>query len=174
LIEIEQPAAPIYSPRARFVSLSELHRFTLAEGVTAQPVFGEGAMLNLVELAPDARVPRHSHPHEQLGVVLRGELTLETVDGEHALRPMDAYALPGEIEHGAVAGPEGALVLDVFRPIREDYRPAVSAARSEPRTLAAGPRRATVRMQPCLPAKGLGHDEGHGRYDAAASIGQQH
>jgi quercetin dioxygenase-like cupin family protein len=112
---------------SQFVSLSEVRRFTLAEGVTAQALFGEGAMLNLVELAPGARVPRHSHPHEQLGVVLRGELTLETVDGEHVLRPMDAYALPGEIEHGAVAGPEGALVVDVFQPIREDYRSAASA-----------------------------------------------
>ncbi len=112
---------------SQFVSLPELRRFTLAEGVTAQALFGEGAMLNLVELAPGARVPRHSHPHEQLGVVLRGELTLETVAGEHVLRPMDAYALPGEIEHGAVAGPEGALVLDVFQPIREDYRSASAA-----------------------------------------------
>lgn len=112
---------------SQFVSLSELRRFTLAEGITAQAVFGEGAMLNLVELAPGARVPRHNHPHEQLGVVLRGELTLESVDGEHVLRPMDAYALPGEIEHGAVAGPEGALVLDVFQPIREDYRSAATA-----------------------------------------------
>jgi unsaturated pyranuronate lyase len=112
---------------SQFVSLSELRRFTLAEGVTAQAMFGEGAMLNLVELTPGARVPRHSHPHEQLGVVLRGELTLETVDGGHVLRPMDAFALPGEIEHGAVAGPEGALVLDVFQPVREDYRSAATA-----------------------------------------------
>ena len=110
----------------QFVSLSELRQFTLAEGATAQALFGEQAMLNLVELAPHARVPRHSHSHEQLGVVLRGELTLETADGEHVLRPMDAYTLPGDIEHEAVAGPGGALVLDVFHPIREDYRSAAT------------------------------------------------
>ena len=114
----------------QFVSMSELRQFTLADGATAQALFGEQAMLNLVELAPHARVPRHSHPHEQLGVVLRGELTLGTSDGEHVLRPMDAYTLPGDIEHEAVAGPEGALVLDVFQPIREDYRSAATRARS--------------------------------------------
>jgi quercetin dioxygenase-like cupin family protein len=107
---------------SQFVSLSELRRFTLAEGITAQALFGEGAMLNLVELTPGALIPRHRHPHEQLGVVLRGELRLQTADGEHLLRPMDAYALPGDVEHQAEAGPEGALVLDVFQPIREDYR----------------------------------------------------
>jgi hypothetical protein len=48
-----------------------------------------------------------------------------TVDGaDHVLRQMDGYTLSGGIEHGAIAGPEGALVLDVFRPVREDYRAA--------------------------------------------------
>jgi quercetin dioxygenase-like cupin family protein len=113
--------------KPQFVSLSELHRFHLAEGVDARAVFGDGAMLNLVELAPGAVVPAHSHPHEQLGVVLRGELKLVAADQERVLRPMDAYALPSEVEHGAQAGAEGALVLDVFQPIREDYRSAASA-----------------------------------------------
>jgi quercetin dioxygenase-like cupin family protein len=79
-------------------------------------------MLNLVELAPDALVPLHSHPHEQLGVVLRGGPGLMVAGHEHLLREMDAYTLPGELEHQAQAGPEGALVLDVFQHVREDYR----------------------------------------------------
>jgi quercetin dioxygenase-like cupin family protein len=53
----------------QFTSLSDLRRFALGEGVSAQALFGEGAMLNLVELMPDALVPPHSHPHEQLGVL---------------------------------------------------------------------------------------------------------
>ena len=81
-------------------------------------------MLNLVDLAPDALVPRHSHPHEQLGLVLRGELNLVVAGEEHQLREMDAYTLPGELAHEAQAGPQGALVLDVFQPVREDYREA--------------------------------------------------
>jgi hypothetical protein len=35
---------------------------------------------------------------------------------------MDGYVIPGGVEHSAYCGPEGALVLDVFRPVREDYR----------------------------------------------------
>ena len=111
----------------QFVSLSELPGFTLAEGIAARAVFGDGAMLNLVEMDPGTVIPRHSHPHEQLGVVLRGELTLVAGGQERALGPMDAYALPGELEHQAQAGADGALVLDVFRPIREDYREAADA-----------------------------------------------
>ena len=111
----------------QFTSLTELHRFKLADGVSAQALFGEGAMLNLVELLPNATVPAHSHPHEQLGVVLRGELNLVAAGGAHLLAEMDAYALPGGLEHEAQAGPQGALVLDVFQPVREDYREAAAA-----------------------------------------------
>ena len=40
---------------------------------------------------------------------------------------MQAYAIPGGVEHAGDASPECALVLDVFRPVREDYRERWSA-----------------------------------------------
>ena len=46
--------------------------------------------------------------------------------------PMQGYVLPGGVEHSAYCGPEGALVLDVFRPVREDYRERWQAPRREP------------------------------------------
>jgi hypothetical protein len=39
--------------------------------------------------------------------------------------------LPGGVEHSAYCGPEGALVLDVFRPVREDYRERWSAEQTD-------------------------------------------
>jgi len=81
-------------------------------------------MLNLVELQPNAIVARHSHPHEQLGMILRGSMTLVVAGTNHELEEMDGYTLPGGVEHEGIAGPEGALVLDVFQPVREDYRQA--------------------------------------------------
>jgi hypothetical protein len=46
---------------------------------------------------------------------------------DHLLEEMEGYSLPGGIEHEGIAGPRGALVLDVFRPVREDYRQAAGA-----------------------------------------------
>src|SRR5205823_5333211 len=111
----------------QFVSFDRLQAFHLARGVTAKALFGEGAMLNLVELEAGGVVARHSHPHEQLGLMLRGSMTLNVEGTDHLLEEMDGYALPGDIEHGATAGRQGALVLDVFRPVREDYRQAAGA-----------------------------------------------
>ena len=68
-----------------------------------------------------AAVPEHAHPHEQVVNVLEGELSL-TVDGaERVLHAGDVLVIPGGTSHSARAtGP--SRVLDVFNPVREDYR----------------------------------------------------
>jgi quercetin dioxygenase-like cupin family protein len=105
----------------QFIRFDDVRSFVLADGVTGRPLFGELGMLNLIEFEPGATVPLHSHPHEQLGIVLRGMQAL-VVDGvAHELAPMEGYVLPGGVEHSAYCGREGALVLDVFSPVREDY-----------------------------------------------------
>jgi quercetin dioxygenase-like cupin family protein len=105
-----------------FVHFDEVKPFALTDGVTGRPLFGEGAMLNVIRFDPGATVPAHHHPHEQLGIVLEGMQAL-VVDGvARELGPMEGYVLPGGLEHSAYCGPEGALVLDVFQPVRDDYR----------------------------------------------------
>jgi quercetin dioxygenase-like cupin family protein len=107
---------------AQFVKLTGLRSFELAPGVTGQPLFGEGAMINLIEFEPGATVPAHSHPHEQLGLCLRGSQVLVLDGVEHACGPLEGYVIPGGVEHSARCGPDGATVIDVFQPVREDYR----------------------------------------------------
>ena len=106
----------------QFISFGSARAFQLTDGVTAKALFGDQAMLNLVELEPGAVVARHHHPQEQLGLILRGSMTLVVDGADHVLEEMDAYTLPGGVEHQGIAGPQGALVLDVFHPVREDYR----------------------------------------------------
>jgi quercetin dioxygenase-like cupin family protein len=73
----------------QFVRFDHLKAFEPADGVSGRPLFGAGAMLNMIEFEPDAVVPLHSHPHEQLGIVLRGMQAL-VVDGKsHELGPME-------------------------------------------------------------------------------------
>jgi quercetin dioxygenase-like cupin family protein len=105
----------------QLIHFPDVPSFTMIDGVRAHPLFGEGAMLNLVTFEPGATVPAHSHPHEQLGIVLKGMQAL-VIDGEaHELHELDGYVLPGGVTHSAYCGPEGATVLDVFTPVREDY-----------------------------------------------------
>ena len=106
----------------QFLRFDEVPAFALTDGVAARPLFGEGAMVNVIEFEAGATVSAHSHPHEQLGIVLRGMQAL-VIDGvAHELGPMEGYVIPGHVEHSAYCGPEGATVIDIFCPVREDYR----------------------------------------------------
>lgn len=110
--------------------------------VQARVVSGANASLAVVELAPGAIVPEHRHAHEQLGMCLEGSITF-TVDGERrTLGPGGTWRIPSDRPHDAVAGPDGAVVVDIFSPIRADWSalPA-SAERATPRWPGRGPGR---------------------------------
>ena len=65
---------------------------------------------------------RHSHPHEQLVYVVKGAIRLDVGGAVTVLRDGDSLVVAGHVEHEASAL-EPSEVLDVFTPIREDYRP---------------------------------------------------
>jgi quercetin dioxygenase-like cupin family protein len=105
-----------------YVELAAVEPVELAPGVRARFLFGDAVMLSLVELDPACGVPLHDHPHEQAGLVLDGEVVFTIGGEERRLGPGDAFRMPPGVEHGASAGPGGARLLDVFTPVREDYR----------------------------------------------------
>jgi quercetin dioxygenase-like cupin family protein len=103
------------------------------DAVRARRVQGERITLAIVELAPNAVVPEHRHAAEQLGLVIRGQMHF-TVDGEtRDLGPGGTWRILGDRPHDVVAGPDGAVVIDVFTPIRSDWDDKTIAERSAPR-----------------------------------------
>ncbi len=105
-----------------FYDPSEQQRREMAPGVSLRTMWGEKIMMSLVEIAPNAVVPTHSHPHEQAGMVIQGEFEF-TIGGEtKRLKQGDAYVIPGGVEHGVVGSQGWSLALDIFSPPREDYK----------------------------------------------------
>ena len=79
-------------------------------------------MLVSVEFEPNASVPIHKHPQEQAGMVIAGSLEF-IIGNEHQILPPGAlYFVPGNVEHGAKSGPEPTKVLDIFTPVRDDFK----------------------------------------------------
>lgn len=98
----------------------------LAPGITTRVFPGDQAMISVVRLEPNAKGRIHSHPEEQWGVLLEG-CAVRIQDGkETAVAPGDFWRTPSDVPHGVIAGPEGALILDVFSPPREAYKTAGS------------------------------------------------
>jgi quercetin dioxygenase-like cupin family protein len=104
-----------------FVHRADCSRHTIFPGVTIHTAAGQQAMLSLVEFEPRAVVQPHSHPHEQLGMLIQGELTFTIGDEVRTLAPGDMWCIPGGVVHSAVAGDMKVVALDLFHPIREDY-----------------------------------------------------
>ncbi len=100
---------------------SEGLRRQLAEGVIANIFAGEKMTVSVVELAPGAVSPAHHHAEEQWGFLIEGSITRILGDEKVEMKPGDFWRTPGNIPHGLVTGPEGAVVIDVFAPPRQEY-----------------------------------------------------
>jgi quercetin dioxygenase-like cupin family protein len=104
-----------------FVHRDDCARHPIFPGVEIFTAAGQNVMLSLVELEPHSEVPQHCHPHEQLGLLLEGELDFVVGDEQQRLTAGDMWRIPGDVLHSVKAGPQGARALDVFHPVREDY-----------------------------------------------------
>jgi len=81
---------------------------------------GEKSMMIKFIMEEGAVVPSHSHPHEQIGYLLEGQIVL-IVDGqEYTVNSGDSWVIPGGVEH-AERVYQKAEVVEVFVPIRLDY-----------------------------------------------------
>ena len=104
-----------------FDELGALPVLPIWDGLVARAVHGERITLAVVELDADAPLPEHSHDNEQLGVVIRGSLTLRVGDEERELGPGETWRIPPNVPHRGHAGADGAVVVDVFGPPRDDW-----------------------------------------------------
>lgn len=94
----------------------------LFPGALSRTFWGEKMLFSLLELAPGCVVPRHSHPHEQAGMVLEGELEFTIGDETHMVKAGEIFFIPGGVEHSVTVGAQPVKALDVFSPVREEYK----------------------------------------------------
>lgn len=115
------------------MTLGEIAPIRVWEGIRARRVQGDRLTLAIVELDPEAEVPEHTHPAEQNGMVITGQVTFRVADEERRLGPGGTWRILGGVPHSATAGPDGAVVIDTFSPIRSDWDALPLLDPSEPR-----------------------------------------
>ena len=94
----------------------------LVEGARTRTFWGERITLSMVEIDANSEVPKHTHPHEQAGILIEGELEMGIGGEVKVLKPGDMYIIPGDVEHYARCGDTPALALDIFSPVREEFK----------------------------------------------------
>jgi quercetin dioxygenase-like cupin family protein len=120
LLPLTSRSAPLMS--LFFPTPSECAHHSIFPGVTIRTCSAEHLMLSLATLEPHSVVAEHSHPHEQVGMVIEGRATFYIGDEEKTLGPGDMFRIPGNVKHRVVALDRTVKALDIFFPIREDYR----------------------------------------------------
>ena len=88
--------------------LSELEPIAVWDGIHARRVEGDQVTLAIVELDPNATVPEHTHPSEQNGMVIRGEMRFRV----------------GETEVYTVRGDSGEVLVPAVTAVVKELVPA--------------------------------------------------
>ena len=112
----EIPARPTISSRR-----DRARATVIFPGVEIRTTAGRQIMLSVVTFEPHSVVPDHSHPHEQMGMMISGRLEFVIGGITRVLGPGEIWRIPGGVVHRVRALDEPAVALDVFHPIREDY-----------------------------------------------------
>jgi len=94
----------------------------LVPGARTRTFWGEQMLFSLVEVDANSEVPLHTHPHEQGGIIIEGELEMSIGGEVRLLKPGDMYIIPGNVEHYAKAYAVKSVALDIFSPVREKFQ----------------------------------------------------
>lgn len=111
------------SGRTNVYTWEKLPRETVRDGVTRSAFRGDNALMVMNWLEPGMEVRPHSHPFEQLAYILAGRVKFTIGDDVVEVGPGQVVRIPPDVVHcGEPIGDEVAVNLDVFAPVRDDYR----------------------------------------------------
>ena len=103
------------------INLSDLEKKGTVPGSKVSIVHSQNMTIAYWNFDKGISLPEHNHPHEQVVNIISGVFEL-TVDGEpYQLNAGQTVIVPPHAQHSGKAITD-SYVIDVFYPIREDYR----------------------------------------------------
>lgn len=109
--------------KAQVYSWDSMPKEFVRPGVNRSGFRGDDTLMVMNWLDPGMEVNPHSHPFEQLVYIIQGRMRFVIEGEEFEMGAGDVVRIPPGVEHcGEPIGDEQVMNLDVFSPIREDYR----------------------------------------------------
>lgn len=115
------PTATALASIAQHLNWTDISVEHPAEGIERQMVVGERIMLVRFRFTPFLVTPEHTHPHEQMSLVVSGRVRFFIEGKETIASPGDVLHFPSNCLHGATMMDEEVVLIDIFSPIREDF-----------------------------------------------------
>lgn len=101
----------------------------LRPGSVTRIVPAANMTLSFLKLSPGLDAKLHSHPAEQVVVLLNGEMDVALEGKLYRVHEGEVAVIPGGIPHSGVTIDRECDVLDVFSPARKDFEEKLAAAR---------------------------------------------
>lgn len=104
-----------------FFRTADLPATEMLPGVTRRAVHLDDVMITVFDFAPEAIVPRHAHPHQQITWVVSGSMEFDLAGETRTLHGGDGVLIPPNTPHAATILDQPCRAIDAWHPIREDY-----------------------------------------------------
>ena len=102
-------------------SIKDITPRELVKGFTWRYIHGTDLTLGYVEIKAGNKLPEHRHVHEQITFIIEGQLDMMIGGKPCSLTAGMYYVIPSNVPHSAIAKTD-CKAIDVFNPVREDYR----------------------------------------------------
>jgi quercetin dioxygenase-like cupin family protein len=113
--------------KVRMYNWNTLPREAVRKGVERTGFRGENTVMVMNWAEPGMDLRPHSHEFEQLAICIQGRMNYHVGDEVFEMTPGSMLRVPPNTVHYAEPlGDEVVLNLDVFSPIRDDYRHLVA------------------------------------------------
>jgi len=103
----------------RFYDFAEIEYKKLRDRVFLKHITGERSQLCLIRLDP-GETTDHSHPQEQIGYILSGQVEVFIGEERKILGPGEGYHIPGGVRHGFRVGDAPVEYIEIFAPPKEE------------------------------------------------------
>jgi quercetin dioxygenase-like cupin family protein len=80
-----------------------------------------GTQLTYFEVEPNRRFDCHSHPSEQITLVLEGDLFFETASGTTRVGVGEVMAIPANVPHAVYTEVQAVKAVDAWSPVNRKY-----------------------------------------------------
>jgi quercetin dioxygenase-like cupin family protein len=104
-----------------FIKISDVPETEIAPGFWGRFIHSEHTTVAYWRIQKGSTIPVHHHVHEMIVNVIDGTLELTIGTETKALTSGMAAVIPSNVPHTAKALTD-CFVIDVFHPVREDYR----------------------------------------------------
>lgn len=104
-------------------NIEEAPKLSPVDGLTIHIVGNtQKMMLSYIIAKPGAFVPLHNHPHDQIGVCIKGSGELFSGEKIIQTKPGTSWTIPGgESHYWKNTCQEECILIECFSPPREDY-----------------------------------------------------